>query len=150
MVQNLFYWPKTSHLEHLKLNTKGPNLIQNEPTTFSPTKLKLKTKSLFSQQTFSQFWSSGVEIWVQGNLPCLPQNLSQFPLLADCGSKFRTRILFLHFLVFQLWHFDFSLVKVPLAFCSLYIWNFWLDSPQIITSKESKGKFGLIMHFWPL
>ena len=27
---------KTSHLEHPKLNTKGPNHIQNEPTTFSP------------------------------------------------------------------------------------------------------------------
>ena len=58
-------------------------------------------------------------------------------------------VLFLHFLVFQLWHFDFSLIKAPLAFCSLYIWNFRLDSPQINISKEPSGRFGLILHFGP-
>ena len=91
-----------------------------------------------------------MEIWVQGNLLSLPHNLSQFPLLADCGSKFQTYVFFLHFLVIQLWHFDFSLVKAPLVFCSLYIWNFGLDSPQINISKEPKGRFGLFSHFWPL
>ena len=30
--------------------------------------------------------------------------------------EFRTYVLFLHFLIFQLWHFDFSLVKAPLVF----------------------------------
>jgi len=59
-------------------------------------------------------------------------------------------VLLLHFLVFQLWHFDFSLIKAPLAFCSLYIWNFGFDSPQINISKEPKGRFRLILNFWPL
>ena len=57
---------------------------------------------------------------------------------------------FLHFRVFQLWHFGFSLIKAPLVLCSLYIWNFGLDSPQINISKEPKGRFGLILHFCPL
>ena len=91
-----------------------------------------------------------MEIWVEGNLPSLPHNLSQFPLLPNCWSKFRTYVLFLYFLVFQVWHFDFSLVKAPIVFYSLYIWNFGFDSPQINTSKEPKGRFGLILHFWPL
>ena len=56
----------------------------------------------------------------------------------------------MHFLVFQLWHFDLSLVKPPLAFYSLYVWNFGLDSPQINISKKPNGRFGLILHFWPL
>ena len=55
-----------------------------------PIKLKLESKNPLSQETFSQFWTLGVEIWVQGNLPFVPLNLSQFPLLCDCGSKFQT------------------------------------------------------------
>jgi len=42
--------PKTSHLEHLKLNIKGPNQIQNEEITFyskSNTPIS-KQESLFS------------------------------------------------------------------------------------------------------
>ena len=82
--------------------------------------------------------------------PSLPHNLSQFPLLVDYESKFQTCVLFLHFLVLQLWHFDFSLIKVLLPFCLLCIWNFGLNSPQINISKEPNGRFGLILHFWHL
>ena len=89
-----------SHLEYPRLNIKGPNQIQNEPTMFSPTKLKLETKSPFSKPTLSQFWSLGVEIWLQRNLPSFSHSLSQFPLLIDCGLKFWTCVLFLHFFVF--------------------------------------------------
>ena len=65
-----------------------------------PIELKLESKNPLSQETFSQFWTLGVEIWVHGNLPLLPHNLPQFLLLCDCGSKFQTCyvfILFLHF-----------------------------------------------------
>ena len=54
-----------------------------------PTYLKLQSKSSFSQSTISQFRSLGVEIRVQENLSPLPHNLSQFPLLSNCGSKFQ-------------------------------------------------------------
>ena len=46
--------------------------------------------------------------------------------------------------------FWFSLLKAPLAFCSLYIWNFGLDSSQINLFKEPKGRFGSFLHFRPL
>ena len=75
-------------------------------------------------------------------LPSLPHNLSQFPLHVDSRSKFQTCILFLHFFVFQLWHFDFFLIKTPLAFCLLYVWNFELDSPKINIPKEPWGDLG--------
>ena len=75
---------------------------------------------------------------------------SRFPLLANYESKFQICVLFLHFLVLQLWHFDFSFIKVLLAFCSLYIWNFGLNSPQMNISKEPNGRFGRILHFLSL
>ena len=115
-----------------------------------PIELKLESKNSLSQETFSQFWTLGVEIWVQWNFPSLPHDLPQFLLLCDCGSKFQTYYVFMLFSALSLLAFWFSLVKVPLAFCSLYIWNFELDSPQINTSKEPKGRFGLFSHFRPL
>ena len=115
-----------------------------------PIDLKLQSKNPLSQETFSQFWTLGVEIWVQGNLPSLPHDLPQFLLLCDCGSKFQTCYVFMLFSALSLLAFWFSLVKAPLTFCSLYIWNFGLDSPQINTSKEPKGRFGPFSHFWPL
>ena len=65
-----------------------------------PIELKLESKNSLSLETFSQFWTLGVEIWVQGNLPSLPHNLSQFPLLGNCGSKFQTCYVFMLFLHF--------------------------------------------------
>ena len=59
-------------------------------------------------------------------------------------------LCFYAFSALSLLAFWFSLVKAPLAFCSLYIWNFGLDSPQINTSKEPKGRFGPFLHFRPL
>ena len=65
-----------------------------------PIELKPKSQNPLSQETFSQFWTLEVKIWVQGNLPSLSHNLSQFPFLSDYGSKFQTCyvfVLFLHF-----------------------------------------------------
>ena len=87
---------KTSSIDQ-KQSLRAPQVQYKRPQSDSkstnhilPTDLKLETKSPFSQSTISQFWSLGVEIWVQGNLPSLPHNLSQFPLPSDCGSKFQT------------------------------------------------------------
>ena len=46
-----------------------------------------------------------------GNLSSLSHNLSQFPLLGNCGSKFRTCYIFMLFLHFCYWHFDSLLSK---------------------------------------
>ena len=80
-----------------KQSLRAPQVQYKRPQSNSksinhvlPTYLKLQSKSSFCQSTISQFRSLGVEIWLQGNLPSLPHNLSQFPFLADCGSKFQT------------------------------------------------------------
>ena len=87
---------KTSFIDQ-KQSLRAPQVQYKRPQSDSkstnhvlPTNLKLETKSPFSQSTISQFRNLGVEIWVQGNLPSLPYNLSQFPLLGDCGLKFQT------------------------------------------------------------
>ena len=77
-----------------------------------PIKLKLESKNPPSQETFSQFWTLGVEIWVQVNLPSLPHNLSHFPLLGDCGSKFQTCYVFILVLHFYYHRFDSLLSKL--------------------------------------
>ena len=51
--------------------------------------LKTKTTILLPNGP-SLFQSLGVEIWVQGSFLSLPHDLSQFPLLANYGSKFRS------------------------------------------------------------
>ena len=58
-------------------------------------------------------------------------------------------LCFYVFFALSLLAFWFYLVKAPLAFCSLYIWNFGLDSPQINTFKEPKGRFGHSRIFGP-
>ena len=47
-----------------------------------------------------------------GNLPSLPDNLSHFPLLGDCGSKFQTYYVFILVLHFYYHHFDSLLSKL--------------------------------------
>ena len=80
-----------------KQSLRAPQVQYKRPQSDSkstnhvlPTNLKFHSKSRFNQSTISQFQSLGVEIWVQGNLPSLPYNISQFPLFSDCGSKFHT------------------------------------------------------------
>lgn len=69
---------------------KGLSSTKKTTSHVLPRDLKLQCKNSFSQSTISQFQTLGVEIWVQGNLPSLLHDLSQFPLLGDCGSKFQT------------------------------------------------------------
>ena len=76
-----------------------------------------------------------------------PSSISSFVWL---WVEVSNPLCFYAFSALSLLAFWFSLVKVPLAFCSLYIWNFELDSPQINTSKEPKGRFGPFSHFRPL
>jgi len=117
----------------------------------SATKLKLHSKSPFKQQWFLEFQILGVEIWVKENLPSLSHNLSQFPLLVDCGSKFRIYCIFMHFLVF-------FFIGILISLLLKHHWplfakhcEFWIcHSPQIITFKEPNERFGLFSHFWLL
>ena len=99
------------------MGTREPSLSSLQPLSISsswwlwvevsdllnhvfPIELKLESKNPLSLETFSQFWTLGVEIWVQRNLPSLPHNLSQFPLLGNCGLKFQTCYVFMLFLHF--------------------------------------------------
>ena len=47
---NLFYWQETSHLEHPKVNTKGPNQIQKGPITFYPHSWNFRVKAYSTSQ----------------------------------------------------------------------------------------------------
>ena len=60
------------------------------------TYLKLQSKTPFNQSTISQFRNLEVEIWVLGNLPSLPLNLSQFLFWVTMGRSFRL-VMFLWF-----------------------------------------------------
>ena len=48
-------------------------------------------------------------------------------------------LCFYAFSTLSLLAFWFSLIKTPSAFCSLYIWNFGLDSPQQTLLKNLRG-----------
>ena len=87
-----------------------------------------KRKNPLSQETFSQFRTLGVEIWVQE-----PSLSSSQPLPISSSRWLWVEVLdllcFYAFSTLLLLAFWFSFVKAPLVFCSLYIWNFGLDSP---------------------
>ena len=114
-----------------------------------PIELKLESKNPLSQETFSQFWTLGVGIWVQGNLPSLPHDLPQFLLLCDCGSKFQTCYVFYAFSALLLLAFWFSLVKAPLAFVfyTLWIWGLILHKQTLL--KNPRGDLGRFRTFGP-
>ena len=63
-----------------------------------------------------------------------PSFSSSQPLLISSSRwlwvEFSGLLCFYAFSALLLLAFWFSLVKAPLSFCSLYIWNFGLDSPQ--------------------
>ena len=108
-------------------------------TTFSPHRAEtLEQKLIQLVNTLTILKLRGGNMGTREPFLSSSQLLS-IPLLADCGLKFRTCMHFLHFLVFWLWHFDFSLVKVPLIFCSLYIWNFGLDLYKQTFLKNLRG-----------
>ena len=109
-----------------------------------PIELKLESQNSLNRETFSQFRSLGVEIWVQENLPSLPHNLSQFPLLSDCGSKFQTYYVFLCTFVISI-----LILSCQNTISLLFIIHlkFWAWFSIISTSKEPKGRFGSFLHF---
>ena len=104
--------------------------------------------SPFSQLTFLQFWNIGEEIWVQGNILSLPHNLSQFPRLADCGSKFQTCYFLYFFCTFVI---SILILSSQSTISLLFIINleFWVWFSIINTSKEPKGRFRPFSHFRP-
>ena len=91
---------KNQSLRAPQVQYKRPQLDSKSTSHVLLTYLKLQSKTPFNQSTISQFRNLGVEIWIQGNLPSLPYNLSQFPLLGDYGSKFQTRYIFMVFCTF--------------------------------------------------
>ena len=146
-----------------------------------PIELKFESKNPLSQETFSQFWTLWVEIWLflttslnflfslivgqsfrpvmflyffctfvkfiqpinilailkyrSGNMGTWEPSLSSSQPLSISSScwlwvEVSGLLCFYTFFVFLLLAFLFSLVKAPLTFYSLYVWNFGLNSSQ--------------------
>ena len=120
-------------------------------TTFSPIELKLESKNPLSQETFSQFWILGGGSMDTGEPSLSSSQPFSIPSSWWLWVAISDLLCFYAFYALLLLVFWFSLVKTPLAFFFfLYIVNFGLDSPQINTSKEPNGRFGLFSHFSPL
>ena len=116
LIENLGSKPllliKNNHLEHPKFNTKSHKRDQPRFTLRDET---LKQKPI-QPANILIFLKSGGRNMDTGKL-----SISSSQSLSISSSRwlwveFRTYVLFLHFLIFQLWHFDFSLVKAPLVF----------------------------------
>ena len=77
-------------------------------------------------------------------------SLNFFFLLFVVWSFSPVVLMFLSiFLDFSYWHFEISLVKALLVYVlHTNNWNFGLESPQKITSKEPEERFGSFLYFW--
>ena len=140
---------KNNPLERPKFNTKGPNQIQNELATFYSHTWNFRAKPHSTSQQSHNFETWGVEIWVLGNLPSLPHNLSQFSFWVTMGRSFR--------LVMFLWFFCTFVISILILSCQSTIslifiihLKFWAWFSTINTSKEPNGRFGSFSHFRPL
>ena len=94
-----------------------------------PIELKLESKNPLSQETYHT-----IPNLRDGNMGTRVPSLSSSQPLSISSSKWlwvevSDLLCFYAFSAPLLLVFWFSLVKALLAFCSLYIWNFGLDSP---------------------
>ena len=115
-------------------------------THIAKSTLEQKPIQLANILTIPKFrgWKYGYK----GTFPLFLTTSHNFLFLLTVGRSFRLVVFLCIFYHFCYWHFHFSCWST-ISLCSLYIWNFGLDSPQIITSKEPKGRLGHSPIFGP-
>ena len=114
-----------------------------------PTNLNFGAKAYLANQQSHNSEAWGWKYGYRGTFPLFLTTSLNFLFWVTVGQSFRPVMFFYTFSTFLLLAFWFSLVKAPLAFV-LYIVNFGLNSPQINTSKEPKGRFRPFSYFRPL